>query len=134
MVTALPAATGDNSADAVLGQLDFSHHGINNTRAASINSPAQIAVDLGSVTEHLYVVDGANNRILGWNDAAGFTNGQNADLEIGQPDFQTTRCNGGTAAGDDQIVRRGLIPQLVLTGDRRSAALRRRRAAALASA
>jgi hypothetical protein len=100
MVTALPAATGDNIADAVLGQIDFSHNGINNTRAASLDSPSQMAVDLSSSPEHLYVVDGSNNRVLGWNNAASFVNGQNADIEIGQPDFRTTRCNSGTAIGD----------------------------------
>ena len=100
MVTALPAATGDNIADAVLGQIDFSHNGINNTRAASLDSPSQMAVDLSSSPEHLYVVDGSNNRMLGWNDATSFVNGQNADLEIGQPDFRTTQCNSGIAIAD----------------------------------
>src|ERR1700693_5804962 len=100
MVTALLAATGDNVADAVLGQIDFSHNGINNTRAASLDSPSQMAVDLSSTPEHLYVVDGSNNRILGWNDATSFVNGQNADVEIGQPDFRTTQCNSGTAIAD----------------------------------
>ena len=100
MVTALPAATGDNIADAVLGQIDFAHNPINNAGAASLDSPSQMAVDLSGATEHLYVVDGASNRILGWNDATSFVNGQNADLEIGQPDFETTRCNSGTAGPD----------------------------------
>ncbi|MGC1397304.1 choice-of-anchor D domain-containing protein, partial [Candidatus Binatus sp.] len=61
---------------------------------------SQMAVDLNSSPEHLYVVDGSNNRVLGWNDANSFANGQNADIEIGQPDFQTTRCNSGTALAD----------------------------------
>ena len=100
MVTALPAATADNIADAVLGQIDFTHNGINNTGAASLDSPSQMAVDLSSTPEHLYVVDGKNNRILGWNDTTSFVNGQNANLEIGQPDFQTTLCNSGIAVGD----------------------------------
>ncbi len=100
MVTALPAATGDNVADAVLGQIDFAHNPINNANAASLDSPSQMVVDLGSTPEHLYVVDGSNNRILGWNDASGFSNGQSADLEIGQPDFRTTRCNSGSAVGN----------------------------------
>ncbi|MGH7923190.1 MAG: NHL repeat-containing protein, partial [Candidatus Binatus sp.] len=100
MVTVLTAATGDDLADAVLGQIDFSHNGLNNPGAASLDSPSQIAVDPGSSPEHLYVVDGNNNRILGWNNAASFANGQNADLEMGQPDFQTTRCNSGAAVGD----------------------------------
>ena len=39
IVTALPAATGDNSADAVLGQIDFSHNGLNNPGAGSLFTP-----------------------------------------------------------------------------------------------
>jgi len=93
----VPAATGDNIADAVLGQIDFSHNGLNNPGAASLDSPGQMAID---ASEHLYIVDGNNSRILGWNDATSFSNGQNADIEIGQPDFQTTLCNSGTAGGD----------------------------------
>ena len=93
----MPAATGDNIADAVLGQIDFSHNGLNNPGAASLDSPGQMAID---ASEHLYIVDGNNSRILGWNDATSFSNGQNADIEIGQPDFQTTLCNSGTAGGD----------------------------------
>src|ERR1700722_2844332 len=100
MVTALLAATGDNIADAVLGQIDFSHNGINNPRAASLDSPSQMAVDLNSTPEHLYVVDGSNNRILGWNDITSFVNGQSANIVIGLPDFQTTLCNSGTALND----------------------------------
>src|SRR5277367_3102172 len=69
MVTAIPAATGDNVADAVLGQIDFAHGGLNNPNATSLNSPGQMAIDLTGDTEHLYVVDTDNNRILGWNDA-----------------------------------------------------------------
>ncbi len=100
MVTMLIAATGDNIADAVLGQIDFSHNGLNNPGAASLDSPGQMAIDLSGSTEHLYVVDASNSRILGWNDATSFANGQNADIEIGQPDFETTLCNSGVAGGD----------------------------------
>jgi hypothetical protein len=100
MATALLAATGDNIADAVLGQIDFSDNGINNPGAASLDSPSQMAVDLTSTPEHLYVVDGSNNRILGWNDATSFVNGQNANIVIGQPDFHTTLCNSGTGLND----------------------------------
>ena len=35
-----------------------------------------------------------NNRVLGWKDAATFTNGAAADLVIGQPDFLSAFCNG----------------------------------------
>src|SRR6266404_8478130 len=100
IVTALPAATGDNIADAVLGQIDFSHNGLNNAGAASLFTPGPLAIDVNALNQHLYVVDAQNHRVLGWNDSAAFVSGQNADLEIGQPDFQTTLCNSGTAIGD----------------------------------
>src|SRR6266851_7728190 len=93
IVTASPAATGDNIADAVLGQIDFSHNGLNNPGAASLFTPGPLAIDTSAVNQHLYVVDAQNHRVLGWNDSAAFVSGQNADLEIGQPDFQTTLCN-----------------------------------------
>jgi NHL repeat len=100
LVTALPAATGDNIADAVLGQIDLAHNGLNNPGAGSLFTPGQMAVDVNAVHQHLYVVDAQNHRVLGWNDSAAFVSGQNADLEIGQPDFETTLCNSGTAGGD----------------------------------
>ena len=100
LVTALPAATGDNIADAVLGQIDLSHNGLNNPGANSLFTPGQLAVDVNAVHQHLYVVDAQNHRVLGWIDSAAFVSGQNADLEIGQPDFETTLCNSGTTGGD----------------------------------
>src|SRR6267154_236491 len=53
IVTALPAATGDNSADAVLGQIDFSHNGLNNPGAGSLFTPGQLAIDLNAPSQHL---------------------------------------------------------------------------------
>jgi len=91
----LPLISGDNVADGVLGEIDFGHNGINNTNATSLDSPGQMAIDLGSTPTHLYVVDTVNSRVLGWNDATSYANGQAADLEIGQPDFETTLCNSG---------------------------------------
>ena len=100
MVTVLTAATGDNIADIVLGQIDFTHGGINNPNATSINTPGQIAIDSNGDTQHLYVADTFNSRVLGWNDAMSFFSGEPADIVIGQPDFQTIVCNSGTAGGD----------------------------------
>ena len=77
--------------------MDLLHNGINNTNPTSLNSPGQMAIDLSetATAQHLYVVDTQNSRILGWNDATSFTNGQPADLVIGQPDFDSTACNSG---------------------------------------
>ena len=96
MVTALPRQPAITLRTRCSDKSTSPHNGINNPGAASLDSPSQMAVDLTSTPEHLYVVDGSNNRILGWNDATSFVNGQNADIEIGQPDFHTTLCNSGT--------------------------------------
>src|SRR5260370_5142102 len=100
LVTALPAATGDNIADAVLGQIDFVHNGLNNPGAGSLFTPGHLAIDTNAASQHLYLVEAQNPRVPGWNDSAAFVSGQNADIQIGQPDFQTTLCNTGTAIGD----------------------------------
>lgn len=71
-----------------LGQLDFVHNGVNFPSARSLLYPFAATVDAAG---HLYVID--SNRVLGWNSAAGFANGQSADLVIGQPDFYSTGCH-----------------------------------------
>jgi hypothetical protein len=76
LVTTLPAATGDTTADRVLGQavftlngqnfiggagFDFSNGSIGNTTEAD-----GVAVDTTSSPQHLYIADSLNSRILGW--------------------------------------------------------------------
>ncbi len=46
--------------------------------------PQGIALDTSVSPAILYVSDTYNNRVLAWKNAAGFTNGQKADLVIGQ--------------------------------------------------
>ncbi|HYL58731.1 MAG TPA: choice-of-anchor D domain-containing protein [Candidatus Acidoferrales bacterium] len=96
----MPAATGDNIADSVLGQIELAHNGINNPGAGSLDFPGQLAIDRSGMSGHLYVVDGNNSRVLGWNDAATFVTGQVADIVIGQDDFEGVVCNNGVANGD----------------------------------
>ena len=48
--------------------------------------PRGIAMDRSTSPPILYVSDTGNNRVLAWKDAAGFRNGQPADLAIGQID------------------------------------------------
>ena len=45
-----------------------------------------VAVD---TTGHLYVTDSDNSRVLGWRNVSSFSNGQAADLVLGQPDFNS---------------------------------------------
>ena len=104
--TQLPAATAEpvpnsNSpywwcpvcggrADIVVGQSDFNGAGF----AAGQNglrTPTAVSTD----GTRLAIADTDNNRILIWNSLPN-TNGQNADLVLGQPDFTTVTPNTGT--------------------------------------
>jgi len=84
----------DATADVVLGQVDFN----GNTPSigqAGLNIPGGVAVDRGSSPNHLYVVDTANNRVLGWNSVSALSNGAMADLVIGQTSFTTSYSGAG---------------------------------------
>src|SRR4029077_16340311 len=66
--------------------------------ASTMNNPYGVAIDKSSTPHHLYVADTSNNRVLGWNNAASFTNGQPADLVFGQPDFQSSAASSSTGS------------------------------------
>src|SRR5580698_2046836 len=57
-------------------------------------SPQGIVVDPNANPPAVYVADSGNNRVLGFHNAQGFSNGQKADIVIGQPDFVTTLPQG----------------------------------------
>ncbi len=105
--TQLPAATAEpvpnaNSqywwcpvcggrADVVVGQADFNGTGF----AAGKNrlrTPTAVSTD----GARLAIADTDNNRVLIWNSLP-TTNGQDADVVLGQPDFSTITPNTGTA-------------------------------------
>ncbi|HKN13070.1 MAG TPA: hypothetical protein VJX68_07725 [Candidatus Binatus sp.] len=67
-------------AGAVLGQFDLVHNGIDNPTAAALQAPAGVAIDSSGGNNRLYVADAANNRVLGWANAAAFVNGRPADI------------------------------------------------------
>ncbi len=102
----VPGAPGDTTADAVLGQVDFTRNTTNMVDAIGMNLaedrfddpplPSGVTVDASGTTNHLYVADTGNNRILGWNDAAGFASAAPADIVIGQPDFFSYNCAAGS--------------------------------------
>ncbi len=71
-----------------LGQIDFKHGDVNSPNARTMDYPYATTVDSSG---HLYVA--ADNRVLGWANASAFSNGQPADLVIGQPDFYSTGCH-----------------------------------------
>jgi uncharacterized protein (TIGR03437 family) len=60
-------------------------------------APQSVALDTSSSPPILYVSDYVNNRVLAWKNAATFTNGQKADLAVGQPDMVTTFPEGPSA-------------------------------------
>src|SRR5271163_2397373 len=97
---AVPAqAFGNTTANNVLGQVDFTHNGANIATGQGLNAPAAVAIDRSVSPSRIYVADPSNNRVLGWNNASAFANGQAATLEIGQPDFLSAVCsNGGVNA------------------------------------
>lgn len=87
--------TSDNQpADVVLGQTDMTSRG-GGTTASTFSFPYYVHSD----GTQLYVADAGNSRILIWNSIP-TTNGQAADLALGQPDLTSGVGNQGGAASD----------------------------------
>ncbi len=57
-------------------------------------NPWGVALDTSVTPPILYVADTGNNRVLGWKNAVNFSNGQAADMVIGQQDFYATDPQG----------------------------------------
>ncbi|MBX3396960.1 MAG: NHL repeat-containing protein [Phycisphaerae bacterium] len=93
------AAPEDATADAVIGQSDFSTNGINQggAGAGSLNGNRGLFVDSSG---RLWVADSGNNRVLSWPSAAGFASGDNADIVLGQATFTDVDSNRGNNAPD----------------------------------
>ena len=61
-------------------------------------SPLGVALDTTVSPPIIYVSDAGNNRILAWKNGTGFSNGQPADLIIGQTDqYSTSALGPGTS-------------------------------------
>jgi len=80
----------------VLGQttVQISSTNPNLVEGREFFSPESVALDTNTSPAALYVADTGNNRVLGFRNAAGFLNGQHADIVMGQPDFVTTLAQG----------------------------------------
>ena len=79
----------DTIADQVYGQADYmSNTAVVPATGDSLNQPSDIAFYHRSA--QVFVADTANNRVLGWNCAYSYANGDRADFVLGQPDFETT--------------------------------------------
>ncbi len=87
----LRAGDGDVIADRVLGQIDFTKTAVNFVDSTGFDAPAGVAID--KAANHVLVADTQNNRVLGWKSESAFASGGPADLVIGQPDFNSSRCN-----------------------------------------
>jgi hypothetical protein len=84
-------ANGAN-ADVVIGQPDFVT-GTGNISQSSFSDPFGLAID---ATDHLYVSENSNSRILIFNHASTLSNVVNADYVLGQTDFVSSTT--GTSA------------------------------------
>ena len=92
----LEVPANSKTAYRVWGQNSFSANGPNEIKPGSIRFPYQIAIDYSQQPYAIYVSDTVNNRVLVWKDSVHFTNGQPADLAIGQPDMLTGAANVDT--------------------------------------
>jgi hypothetical protein len=84
------ATLQSTSADAELGQVDFSGASCG-LGARTLCAPLRMVV---APSGRLYVSDTTNNRVLSWGSAQQFSNGQAADLVLGQPGMASRGCNG----------------------------------------
>lgn len=105
-------APNDATADAVVGQLGFATTDPNQPSFAptagnlSLSNAAAVAI---SPDGRLYISDSDNHRVLSWPSASSFSNGQAADLVIGQPDFVSGFPNrGSTTAADGFFLPQGV--------------------------
>lgn len=75
-------------------QLTLSSFNPNLVEGREMFSPEGIALDTSVTPPILYISDTGNNRVLAWKNALNFTNGQIADLWIGQQDQYRTLPQG----------------------------------------
>jgi uncharacterized protein (TIGR03437 family) len=86
------------SAATVLGQINFQYNSPNLIEGREFGFSAAGTLIGGSVvidesSNHLYVADPLNHRVLGFKDYRTVNAGSTADLVIGQPDFYTAEVN-----------------------------------------
>jgi len=116
MVAALLTATAqaasfDATADAVLGQADFTTNAPNQPSGLptgdnlAVSNAAHVTVGPDG---RLYASDADNHRVLSWPDAASFANGDAADMVIGQPDFVSNAPNNGGVSASSFFLPQGL--------------------------
>ena len=76
-------------------------------QGVELYDPESIALDLRNGQLHVYVSDTRNNRILGWQDARSYQNGDAPALVLAQPGRQFSAPLGIGAKGlNAQLCRR----------------------------
>jgi sugar lactone lactonase YvrE len=83
--------------DLVLGQPDFTHDAANEVDGGAFLGPNGVAIDTSVSPPRIWVADTLNNRVLGYNNAAAFINGAQANVVLGQKDFTGVNESGGGA-------------------------------------
>ncbi len=94
LYAAIVLASG-TTADIVLGQPNPTSTAAGYGGASGMHEPYGMAIDTSVTPNRVYVVDTYNSRVLGWNDVATLTNGEAANLVIGQLDFTSHAANTG---------------------------------------
>ena len=108
LCAAIVLASG-TTADLVLGQPNFTSNSAGFDSGQVLTSPVAVAIDTSATPNRVYVSDYTNNRVLGWNDAATLTNGQTADLVLGQPDFISSAPNNGGESASTLVLPQGIV-------------------------
>jgi len=114
LVFSTAPTTTHASADFVLGQTTMTA-GASGCSATTLNSPGATVAAPGK----LIVSDSLNNRVLIWTQPI-TSNGQPADLVLGQPDMVSCTANQGSAAGQNTLSQAGGVwtdGTLVAVGD-----------------
>ena len=96
MISVNGTSKAGTTADAVLGQDDFSHNRPNTVAPTTIftqGTGGNVLVDRSATPNHLYVIDSGNHRVLGFKSASALTNHQAADLAVGQNDLYSGTPN-----------------------------------------
>ena len=88
-----------SSAYRVLGQTDLRQSGLNLVQGVELFSPSGIALDTRSGAVRLYVSDTRNSRVMAWEDARAYQNGDPPALILGQPGPQFSNVLGIGAKG-----------------------------------
>jgi sugar lactone lactonase YvrE len=95
------AASLDDVADAVAGRPDFVTQAAGSPSASSMVQASGVAED--PVTGELWVADLGQHRVLRFASAAGFANGEAANLVLGQADFTSVAANRGGAVAANTL-------------------------------